>query len=180
MNRTPRIFSHTTIVQLMVFLLSPHRHLRPVPSTRRSGTNASTPTAKRTFACGGLSVGGLTAQHPPLQLPCPGALIDFFGIRNRYQFLQMKLHHLKNIGICFKGHQLIIEYAPSLERLFLHYCYKPSQITVVSAPKLETLGVIRDPFNDHRKLVFRSSLFQVSYIIIYTFVIISCIFHLCA
>ena len=87
----PRIRAHTTIVHLAVFLLSPHRHLRPVPSTRRSGTNALTPTAKKTFACGGLSVGGLTAQHHPLQLPCPGALADCFGNRNRYQLSPNKV-----------------------------------------------------------------------------------------
>ena len=151
-----------------------------MPFTRQSGTNASTPTAKKTFACGGLSVGGLTAQHHPLQLPCPGALADCFGNKIGISCLQIKSPHLKSIGICFKGQQLIIEDAPSLERLLLHNCYTPSEITVVSAPKLETLGVIRDPFNDHRKLVFGSSLFQVPYIIIYTFVIICCIFHLCA
>ena len=73
--------------------------------------------------------------------------------------LQIKLPHLKSTGICFEGQQLITEDAPSLERLLLDNCYKPSQIIVVSAPKLQTLGVIHDPFNDHKKLVFVSSLF---------------------
>ena len=86
-TNTPRIHAHNTVVHLTVFLLS----LRPVPSTRRSGTNASTPTAKKTFACGGLSVGGLTAQHHPLQLPCPGALANCFGNRNPYQLSQNKV-----------------------------------------------------------------------------------------
>ena len=49
------------------------------------------PLLKKTFACGGLSVGGLTAQHHPLQLPCPGALADCFGNRNRYQLSPNKV-----------------------------------------------------------------------------------------
>ena len=175
MNRC--ICALNTNVHLVVFLLSPCHHLLLVPSSRQYGTNTLTPTTKKTFACGGLSVGGLTAQHHPLQLPCPGALADCFGNRNPYQLSPNKF--LKSIGICFEGQQLIIEDAPSLERLLLDNCYKPSQITVVSAPKLETLGVIHDPFNNHKELVFGSSPFQVPCIIIYTFVIISCIFHLC-
>ena len=138
------------------------------------------PLLKKTFACGGLSVVGLTAQHHPLQLPCLERLLIVLGIEIGISCLQIKSPHLRSIVICFKGQQLIIEDAPSLERLLLHNFYTASEISVVSAPKLETLGVIRDPFNNHKELVFGSSLFQVPYIIIYTFVIISCIFHLCA
>src|SRR6266536_2320360 len=46
---------------------------------------------KKTFACGGLSVGGLTAQHHPLELPCPGALADCFASRNPYQLSPNKV-----------------------------------------------------------------------------------------
>ena len=120
--------------------------------------------------------------HSIIHSSCPivERLLIVLGIEIPISYLQIKLPHLKSIGICFEGQQLIIEDAPSLERLLLHSCYTPLEITVVSAPKLETLGVIRDLFNDHDKFVFGSSLFQVPYIIIYTFVIISCIFHLCA
>ena len=120
--------------------------------------------------------------HSIIHSNCPTleCLLIVLGIEIPISCLQIKAPHLKSIGICFEGQQLIIEDAPSLQRLLLDDCYKPSQITVISAPKLETLGVIRDPFIDHKNLVFSSSLFQVSYIIIYTFVIISCIFHLCA
>ena len=111
--------------------------------------------------------------------PVLECLLIVLGIQIGISCLQIKSPHLKSIGICFEGQQLIIEDAPSLERLLLDNCYKPSQIIVIYAPKLETLGVIRDSFNDHRKLVFGSSLFQVPYITIYTFVIISCVFHLC-
>ena len=107
-------------------------------------------------------------------------LLIVLGIEIPISCLQIKSPHLKSIGICIEGQQLIIEDALSLERLLLDNCYRPLQIIVVSAPKLETLGVIHDPFNDHKKLVFGSSLFQLPYIIIYTFVIITCIFHLCA
>ena len=64
---------------------------------------------------------------------------------NRIGCLQIKLPNLVRIGISFVGRQLIIQDAPSLQRLLLDNCYTPSQITVVSAPKLETLGLIRDP-----------------------------------
>ena len=120
--------------------------------------------------------------HSIIHSSCPSLerlLIDL-GIEISISCLQIKSPHLKSIGICFEGQQLIIEDAPSLQRLLLDNRYKPSQITVISTPKLVTLGVIHYPFNYHHKLVFGSSLFQVPYIIIYTFVIISWIFHLCA
>jgi hypothetical protein len=106
-------------------------------------------------------------------------LLLVFGKEIHIRCLQIKSPHLVSIGICFKGEELIIKDAPSLQRLLLDYRYAPSQITVVSAPKLETLGVIPDPFKGY-KMVVGSTLIQVLYIIINTFVIISCIFHLCA
>ena len=120
--------------------------------------------------------------HSIIHSSCPALerLLIVLGIEIDISCLQIKSPYLKSIGICFEGQQLIIEDARSLQRLLLDDCYKPSQINVVSAPKLETLGVICDLFNDHNKLVFGSTLFQVPYIIIYTFVIISCIFYLCA
>ena len=120
--------------------------------------------------------------HSIIHSSCPALerLLIVLGIEIGISCLQIKSPHLKSIGICFEGQQLIIEDALSLQRLLLDDCYKPSQISIISAPKLETLGVICDPFNNHKELVFGSSLFQVPYIIIYTFVIISYIFHLCA
>ena len=119
--------------------------------------------------------------HIIIHSSCPALerLLIVLGIVIPIRCLQIKLPHLKRIGICFEGQQLINEDAPSLQRFLLGDCYKPSQIIVVSAPKLETLGVIHDPFNDH-KMVFGSTLTQGPYIIIYTFACINCIFHLCA
>ena len=68
------------------------------------------------------------------------------------------------MAICFFGHDLIIEDAPSLQRLLLDSGIVPSQITIVSAPKLETLGTIRDPFRWF-KMVFGSTPIEVLYII---------------
>ena len=106
--------------------------------------------------------------HNIIQSSCLAleSLLIVLGIEIPISCFQMKSPHFKSIGICFEGQQLIIEEAPSLERLLLDNCYTPSEITIVSAPKLETLGVIRDPFNDHKELVVGSSLFQVPYIII--------------
>ena len=120
--------------------------------------------------------------HNIIHSSCPALerFLIVLAIEIPISCLKIKSPQLKSIGICFEGQQLIIEDAPSLRRLLLHYCYKSSQITVVFAPKQETLGVIREPFDDHNMLVFGSTLIQVLYIIIYTFVIISCIFHLCA
>ena len=122
-------------------------------------------------------------------LPFPSVLVGFDTLTYRKDYdrspilvviscLQIKSHHLVSIGICFIGEELIIKDAPSLQRLLLHYRYAPSQITVVSAPRLETLGVIRDPFKGY-KMVVGSTLIQVLYITMNTFVIIRCI-HLCA
>ena len=68
------------------------------------------------------------------------------------------------MGICLFGHDLIIEDAPSLQRLLLDSGIVPSQISIVSAPKLVTLGAIRDPFKWF-KMVFGSTHIEVLYII---------------
>ena len=67
-------------------------------------------------------------------------------------------------GNLFFGHDLIIEDAPSLQRLLLDSGIVPSQITIVSTPKLETLGAIHDPFRWF-KMVFGSTRIEVLYII---------------
>ena len=100
--------------------------------------------------------------HNIIHSSCPALerLLIVLGIEIPISCLEIKSPHLKSIGICSEGQQLIIEDAPSLQRLLLDDCYKPSQIIVFSAPKQENLGVISDLFNDHRKLVFGSSLFR--------------------
>ena len=85
----------------------------------------------------------------------------------RISCLQIKSPNLVRIGICFDGRQLIIQDAPSLQRLIIDSSYSPLQITVLSAPKLETLGVIHD-LCAHFNMVFGSTVLQVLYIIIYT------------
>ena len=104
--------------------------------------------------------------HSIMHSSCPALerLLLVFGEEIRIHYLQIKSPHLVSIGICFKGQELIIEDAPSLQRLLLDYCYAPSQITVVSAPKLETLGAISDPF-EWSEMVFASTPIEVLYII---------------
>ena len=104
--------------------------------------------------------------HSIIHFSCPALerLLIVLGIEIGINCLQIKSPHLKSIGICFGGQQLIIEDAPSLQRLLLDCCYKPSQIIVVSAPKLETLGVLPHPFECY-KLVVGSTLVQVLYVI---------------
>jgi len=148
----------------MVFLLSPHRHLDPVPSSRQSGTNASTASAEKlALVLVDLSVASL---HSIIHSSCPALqrLVLVFGIGIHIPCLKIKSSHLVSIGIHFEGQELIIEDAPSLQRLLLDCCYKPSQIIVVSAPKLETLGVFPHPFEGY-KLLVGSTLIQVLYVI---------------
>ena len=104
--------------------------------------------------------------HNIIHSSCPALerLLIVLGIEIGISCLQIKSPHLKSTGICFKGQQLIIEDAPSLQRLLLDDCYKHLQITIVSAPKLETLGAIRDPFRWF-KMVFVSTPIEVLFII---------------
>ena len=113
--------------------------------------------------------------HSIIHSYCPSLerLLLVFGKAIHMCCLQRKSPHLVSIGICFKGEELIIKDAPSLQRLLLDYHYAPSQITVVSAPKLETLGAISDPFKWF-KMVFSSTPIAVLYIIHVHF----CNFHL--
>ena len=75
--------------------------------------------------------------HNIIHSSCPAQerLLIILGIEIPISRLQIKSPYLKSIGIFFEGQQLIIEDAPSLQRLLLDNCYKPSQITVVYAPK---------------------------------------------
>ena len=119
--------------------------------------------------------------HSTIHSCCPTLehLLLVFVKEIRIPCLQIKWPNLVSIVICFKGEELIIKDAPSLQWLLLDYRYAPSQIIVVSAPKMETWGVIPDLFEGY-KMVVGSTRIQVLCIIINTFVIISCIFHLCA
>ncbi len=107
--------------------------------------------------------------HSIIHSSCPALerLLIVLGIEIGISCLQIKLPNLVRIGISFDGRQLIIQDAPSLQRLILDSSYSPSQITVLSAPKLETLGVIHD-LCAHFNMVFGSTVLQVLYIIIYT------------
>ena len=104
--------------------------------------------------------------HNIIHSSCPALerLLIVLGIEIGISCLQIKSPHLKSIGIFFEGHHLIIEDAPSLERLLLDSSLVPSQITIVCAPKLETLGAIRDPFRWF-KMVFGSTPIEVLYMI---------------
>ena len=104
--------------------------------------------------------------HSIIHSSCPAleSLVLVFGAGIDIPCLKIKSPHLVSIGISFDGQELIIKDAPSLQRLLLDNCYKPSQITVVSAPKLETLGAISDPF-EWFEMVFASTPIEVLYII---------------
>ena len=79
--------------------------------------------------------------HNIIHSSCPAleCLVPVFTVR--IGCLQIKSPNLVRIGISFDGRQLIIQDAPSLQRLILDSSYSPLQITVLSAPNLETLGV---------------------------------------
>ena len=65
--------------------------------------------------------------HRIIHSSCPALerLLIVLGIEIDISCLQIKLPHLKSIGICFEGQQLITEDAPSLQRLFLDSSYSP-------------------------------------------------------
>ncbi|SPT18789.1 unnamed protein product [Triticum aestivum] len=96
--------------------------------------------------------------HSIIHSSCPAieCLVLVFTVR--IGCLQIKSINLVRIGISFDGRQLIIQDAPSLQRLILDSSYSPSQITV---------GVIHD-LCAHFNMVFGSTVLQVLYIIIYT------------
>ena len=137
-----------TELQLLEFYYSPGNHLPdterhlPVPSTLMSISRFSSSLHTATFArCHlpddlvqmlrlpllkklSLVVVYLSeaSLHSILHSSCPALerLLIVLGIEIGISCLQIKLPHLKSIGICLKGQQLIIEDAPSLERLLLH------------------------------------------------------------
>ena len=106
-------------------------------------------------------------MHSIIHSSCPAleCLVLVFTVRIGCP--QIKSPNLVRIGIYFDRRQLIIQDAPSLQRLILDSSYSLLQITVLSAPKLETLGVIHD-LCAHFNMVFGSTVLQVLYIIIYT------------
>ena len=67
--------------------------------------------------------------HSIIHSSCPALerLLIVLGIEFPISCIKIKAPHLKSIGICFEGQQLIIEDAPSLQRLLFDSCYKPKQ-----------------------------------------------------
>ena len=102
------------------------------------------------------------ALHSIIHSSCPAleCLVLVFTVR--IGCLQVKSPNLVRIGISFDRRQLIIQDAPSLQRLILDSSYSPLPITVLSVPKLETLGVIHD-LCAHFNMVFGSTVLQVLY-----------------
>ena len=182
-----------TELQLLEFYYSPGNHLPdterhlPVPSAPMSISRFSSSLHTATFALCDLPDNLVlnlrlpflkklslvrvriseASLHSIIHSSCPAleCLVLVFTVR--IGCLQIKSPNLVRIGICFDGRQLIIQDAPSLQRLILDSSYSPLQITVLSAPKLETLGVIHD-LCAHFNMVFGSTVLQVLYIIIYT------------
>ena len=182
-----------TELQLLEFYYSPGNHLPdterhlPVPSAPMSISRFSSSLHTGTFALcylpdnlvlnlrlpflKKLSLVQVRISEASLHIiihsSCPAleCLVLVFTVR--IGCLQIKSPNLVRIGISFDGRQLIIQDAPSLQRLILDSSYSSLQITVLSAPKLETLGVIHD-LCAHFNMVFGSTVLQVLYIIIYT------------
>ena len=102
----------------------------------------------------------------------------FFGVRR----LRINSPTLLSIGIrssSSSSGELIIDDAPSLQRLVHFGTHLKMQVTVVSAPKLETLGYISEYFGQS-KIVFGSTVIQVAMFVLLlafsTRLLISCIF----
>ena len=96
--------------------------------------------------------------HSIIHSSCPALerLLLVFGMEIRIRCLKIKSPHLLSMGICFFGHDLIIEVAPSLQRLLLDSTIVPSQKIVVSMPRWF-------------KMVFGSTPIDVLYIIYVNF-----------
>ena len=84
-----------------MYLCPPHRHLCPVLSSRQSGTNASTPTAKKlALVVVDLSEASL---HNIIHSSCPALerSLLVFAMEIHIRCLKIKSPHLVSMGICF-------------------------------------------------------------------------------
>uniref|UniRef100_A0ACD5T8M8 Uncharacterized protein n=1 Tax=Avena sativa TaxID=4498 RepID=A0ACD5T8M8_AVESA len=84
---------------------------------------------------------------------CPGLECLLLSSISRIRCLRINSPTLISIGIRSSSRELIIEDAPSLQRLLHLEMHMEMHISVISAPKLETLGCICEQYNDRRVMI---------------------------
>jgi hypothetical protein len=107
--------------------------------------------------------------HNIIARGCPA--LECLLISNSFGFSCVRINSttLKSIGVCdiyvqsgLQFKELIIENAPRLERLLQLGLTMGLHVSIISAPKLETLGCLSDNYLFPLKLVFDSTVIQVT------------------
>ena len=99
--------------------------------------------------------------HHIIGTSCPGLECLLLSYSLGTRCLRINSPTLRTIGIRSLIRELIIEDAPSLERLLHLEMLMTMQISVISAPKLEILGCISEWYRDSR-VVFGNTVIQVA------------------
>uniref|UniRef100_A0ACD5T8M7 Uncharacterized protein n=1 Tax=Avena sativa TaxID=4498 RepID=A0ACD5T8M7_AVESA len=97
--------------------------------------------------------------HRIIATGCPG--LECLLLRTIHGVFHLRINSptLRSIGVHSFIRELIIEDAPSLERLLHLQMHMEMQISVISAPKLETLGSISD-WHRNSRVMFGSTVIQ--------------------
>ncbi|XP_047044179.1 F-box/LRR-repeat protein At3g26922-like [Lolium rigidum] len=97
--------------------------------------------------------------HTIISVGCPGLECLLLSTISGVRCHRINSPTLRSIGFCSSSAELIIEDAPSLERLLYPEMNETMQTMVISAPKLETLGCIPEEYSGS-KIVFGSTVIQ--------------------
>ncbi|KAM0920861.1 hypothetical protein ACQ4PT_007231 [Festuca glaucescens] len=100
------------------------------------------------------------SMHKIISAGCPGLECLLLSTISGVRCHRINSPTLRSIGIRSSSDELIIEDAPSLERLLYPEMNNRMKTTVISAPKLETLGCIPEKYTESR-IVFGSTVIQV-------------------